>query len=66
MNDSLVLNKMSLPKATEDLIQAKKSLKNAVKKLHNAGEITSAIRLKSAISSIDRTILIVRTAGNKK
>jgi hypothetical protein len=57
MNDSLVLR---------DLIQAKKSLKNAVKKLHNAGEITSAIRLKSAISSIDRTILIVRTAGNKK
>ena len=57
MRDTLVLR---------DLIQAKKSLKSAIKKLKIANELADAIRLKNAISSIDRAILAVRHAETKQ
>ena len=57
MNDSLILR---------DLVQAKKSLKNAIKKLKIAGKLNDAIRLKHAVTSIDRAILTVRSSGDEK
>ena len=57
MNNALVLR---------DLVQAKKSLKNAIKKLKAAGATTEAIRLKHSVTSIDRVILAVRSHESEK
>ena len=47
--------------AARDLIQAKKSLKNAIKKLSIAGEYSDATRLKNALSVIERILIQVRS-----
>ena len=47
--------------AARDLIQAKKNLKNAIKKLSIAEEYRDVAKLKNALSVIERILIQVRS-----